>query len=137
MSLESLATATSKTPLAIELIKKWAAELEQLKNDLPPQSDDAVSLEALKRELLIRRDDSVRSQIRKLVLSTLHPDIDASDRADYAVKLYDLRSKLVHEGTVDSQKLATALTEAKALVCRTLCARFITEAQAPHHRAVS
>jgi hypothetical protein len=137
MSLESLATATSKTPLAIELIEKWAAELEQLKDHLPPLSDDAASLEALQRELLFRREDSVRSQIRKLVFSTLHPDIDASDRARDAVRLYDFRSTLVHEGTVDSQKLATALTEAKALVYRTLRARFTTEAQAPHHRAVS
>lgn len=136
MSLESLATATLKSSLAIELITKWGTELEHYKNNLPPLSEDAASLEALHRELLFRREDSVRSQIRKLVLATLQPDIDAPDRARDAVRLYDIRSKLVHEGTVDSHKLDVALSEAKALVYRTLRARFTTEAQAPHHRAV-
>jgi len=136
MSLESLATATLKSSLAIELITKWGLELEYHKNNLPPLSEDAASLEARQRELLFRREDSVRSQIRKLVLSTLQPDIDAPDRARDAVRLYDIRSKLVHEGTVDSHKLDVALLEAKTLVNRTLRARFTTEAQAPHHRAV-
>lgn len=124
MALEALASATVKTQLALELLAKWGNEIHTLRSNpsLPPE--DSASLEALHRELLFRRDDSVRSQIRKLIQTTLAPANDSEDRARDGVRLYDLRSTLVHQGTVDSRQLDQAISEAKSLVLRTLIARF-------------
>ncbi|MBA2350560.1 MAG: hypothetical protein H0V78_01855 [Burkholderiales bacterium] len=124
MSLEALAIGTCKAPLALELLAKWSSEVEALLKSVPPNSGDAVSLEALNRELLFRREDSVRSQVRKLVLSALLLDADANDMARAAVDLYDLRSKLVHDGALDARTLDVATSEAKSLVHRVLLIRF-------------
>ena len=124
MALESIAAATLKPPKVLSLLAQWAQEVESSLADLPPEGEDAHALQALNRELLFRKDDSLRSQIRKLVYSTLAPAADAADRARDAVRLYDIRSKLVHEGIVESKLLDQATTDAKILVHRTLLARF-------------
>jgi hypothetical protein len=119
-----LASATEKSQLALGLLARWRAEIDVLRSSPSLAPEDFGSLEALQRELLFRRADSVRSQVRKLIQTTLAPDDDCANRAGDAVRLYDLRSELVHEGTVDSRKLAQAISEAEALVRRTLKTRF-------------
>jgi hypothetical protein len=124
MALESIATAALKPPSALALLARWEQELVATLAALPEASDDAHALQALLRELIFRREDSLRSQIRRLVHDTLSPAPDAADRAREAVDLYDTRSTLVHEGTIDEKILDKATTNAKALVYRTLMARF-------------
>jgi len=124
MALEALASASLKEPIALELLTRWQGELSALKSTLPPQSEEAAALASLERELLFRREDSVRSQVRKLVIETLRPADDAHDLGRKAVRLYDLRSTLVHEGSIDAGILDRATEEAKSLVHRTLLARF-------------
>ena len=124
MALESIAAATLKPPRVLSLLAQWKQELETILDELPPESEDAQALRALSRELLFRKEDSLRSQIRKLVYNTLFPAADAADRARDAVHLYDIRSTLVHEGTIETKVLDQATTDAKALVHRTLLARF-------------
>lgn len=126
MALEALALATPKAPVALDLLNRWHGELVTLRSTLPAQSEDAGALESLERELLFRREDSVRSQVRKLVTAALSPAEDAQERARDAVRLYDLRSTLVHEGFLDAATLDRATGEAKTLVHRTLLARFNT-----------
>jgi hypothetical protein len=53
---------------------------------------------------------------------------DAAEAAKQVVRLYDLRSTLVHEGTLPQQKLSESLTEAKDLVDRILRARYLLAA---------
>lgn len=124
MAFEALAAATLKTPVALDLLTQWQAELSAVRCALPPQSDDAAALDSLERELLFRREDSVRSQVRKLVIASLSPAEDCSDRARDAVRLYDLRSTLVHEGSLDEATLDRGTQEAKALAHQILLARF-------------
>ncbi|HWR76550.1 MAG TPA: hypothetical protein VN283_04995 [Thiobacillus sp.] len=124
MALEALATATSKSRLALELLAKWLAEIDELSRNESLSAEDLASLEALQRELLFRQEDSVRSQIRKLVRTTLAHAEDADAAARDAVRLYDLRSTLVHEGTLDHQVLSEGTSAARTLVHRTLTARF-------------
>lgn len=124
MALETLALATLKPELALQLLSKWQLEVNVLKEDQETAEDDKASLESLERELLFRREDSIRSQIRKLVRETLTPADDAELTARSAVKLYDLRSRLVHEGTVDQLELDQATGQAKGLVQKVLAVRF-------------
>lgn len=124
MALESIATATLKPPSVLSLLARWEQELGATLEALSPVSEDAHALKALRRELFFRKEDSLRSQIRKLVQNVLSPAADADARARDAVELYDIRSTLVHEGTIDENVLDQATTKAKALVHRTLLARF-------------
>ncbi|MFO1252338.1 MAG: HEPN domain-containing protein [Inhella sp.] len=126
MALEALAAATLKAPLALELIDRWQNEVSILKADASRTAEDLASLESLERELLFRREDSIRSQIRRLVLESLAPADDAAQSAREVLKLYDTRSRLVHEGTIDQNELDRATGRAKELVHRVLKARFET-----------
>lgn len=63
-----------------------------------------MKLWKLERELLFRREASLRSQIRKLVVDALviagNPDPQEVGRR--AVKVYDKRSTLVHQGVLNT-----------------------------------
>jgi hypothetical protein len=130
MALESLATGSPRTQVALDLLDKWKKEVEELKKNISPESDDAASLEALSRELLIRKEDSIRRQIRTLVLTTLQAngDDDAITMARTAVQVYDRRSTLVHDGKLESHVLSQATSEAKNIVERVLRIRFAQKA---------
>lgn len=124
MALEALALATLKAPLVLELMGRWQDEVSALKADKSRTLEELASLEALEREFLFRREDSIRSQIRRLVLETLNPAGDAEQSAREALRLYDIRSRLVHEGTLDHRELDQATRRTKELVHRVLKARF-------------
>jgi len=130
-SLEALATGVQRTQLVMDLLGKWRKEAEELQETLPEESEDAFSLEAVTRELLIRRDDSIRRQVRRLVITTLqlNGDADATATARRAVELYDLRSRLVHDGKVAQDALSPAISEALSIVKRVLMVRFTQNAQ--------
>jgi hypothetical protein len=131
MALETMATGIRRSQIVLDLLEKWKQEVDDLLNAVPPDSDDAASLQGISRELLFRREDSIRQQVRKLVLDTLSEigDDNAAESARKAVYLYDLRSMLVHEGTLDRQKLGQALSDAKELLGRVLRARYLLVTQ--------
>lgn len=131
MALETLATGIPRTQLVLGLLDKWKKEAEELGNSVEPESDDAISLDAVSRELLFRKVDSIRRQIQMLVFTTLqvNGDPDASEMAKSAVRTYDLRSRLVHEGKLESQELSKATADAKHIVERVLRAQFVHKVQ--------
>lgn len=124
MSLEALTLPIPKAPIALALLEKWSIEVDQLAASMAPNSEDAMALAALKREICFRREDSIRSQVRKLVLSTLDGESDAANVAREALRLYDLRSVLVHDGFVEARQLSEATDQARTLVHRVLLSRF-------------
>jgi len=130
MALEALSSGVARTPLVIGLLDKWKSELGEVVKTVDLSSDDAASLKAMGRELSFRKEDSIRMQIRNVVLTTLQAsgDQDAGQTAKDAVKIYDLRSTLVHEGKLEQQVLSKATSDAKIIVERVLRARFIQEA---------
>jgi hypothetical protein len=124
MSLEALARSTRKSDVAVELLERWSTEVQVLLATVQQDSEDAAALDALRRELLFRRDDSIRSQVRKLILRELSDDSDVDAQAREAVRLYDLRSTLVHQGILEVRQLGAATADAKLLVHRVLQTRF-------------
>jgi hypothetical protein len=129
MALEALATGTPREKLISDLLDKWKKEVEELKKTVK-SSDEADSLESLNRELLFRKEDSIRQQIRTLVLTTLkdNGDKNAAEIAKSAVKVYDLRSTLVHKGELKPKVLNKATFDSKNIVERVLRARFVQNA---------
>ena len=130
MALEALATGVRKTQLVLELIEKWRAELDKLLENVEAKSDDALSLESLRRDLLFRKDDSIRRRIYSLVLKTLqdHGDKDAEEMAEISKEMYDLRSKLLHEGWLEPEILSKSVTQTSKIVERILSSLFIKKA---------
>lgn len=127
MAFEALATGVRRTQLVLDLLDQWKIELEKLLKTVGPDTDDASSLEDLHRELLFRREDSIRRRIQYLVRTTLrdHGDEDAEDVAKEAVKMYDLRSTLLHTGWLEPQVLRKATSDTKRIVERILQILFV------------
>lgn len=130
MALEALAIGTKRTQLVLGLLEKWKVEAVELKNTLLPESEDAVSLEGVIQQLLFRKEDSIRRQIRELVSTTLRAngDVDATEVARNAVRIYDLRSSLVHDGKLEAKVLSKAISDVKDIVVRVLRAKFVQKA---------
>jgi hypothetical protein len=130
MAFEALASGVPRTQIVLNLLEKWNKQVEELDKTVKPDSDDSASLKSLRRELLFRREDSIRQQIRRLVFTTLQDngDKDAATVARTAVKVYDLRSRLVHDGKLESQELSKATNDAKSIVERVLRGRFVRQA---------
>jgi hypothetical protein len=125
MALETLTENRSKHQVALELIEKWRETVENQKRSYPSGSEEYEALDALERELLFRREASLRSQIRTLVHDTLslNGNPHAMQWASRAVKVYDSRSRLVHEGKLPRNELLTAEREAKEIVVAVLKAK--------------
>jgi hypothetical protein len=126
MALETLTTGHPKHQVTLNLIDQWCLQVEQERSQLQPNSAEYEALEALERELLFRKEASLRSQIRTLVHATLIADghQDAVQMARRAVKVYDNRSTLVHEGTLPENELRVAERDAKEIVEAVLRAKF-------------
>lgn len=80
-------------------------------------SEDFRSLEALSRELNFRADDSIRSQVRKLFANLGGIDSTECDQLQRnALRVYDKRSTLVHDGHLPDEELSTLEREARELL---------------------
>ena len=117
MAIESLATPSTKHPVALYLISQWQDQLHTEKAQRESSSPEFVALEALERELLFRRDDSIRSQVRGLVSSCVRSNgAEAREVVKRAMKAYDLRSKLVHTGHLDATEIAQGEKDAQEVL---------------------
>jgi hypothetical protein len=126
MALETLTVSSPKSQFLLNLIANWQKDVDRLKNELESESEEFEALIALERELLFRKEKSLRSQVRALVYDALQRSgaSYAREMAEKAVKVYDKRSTLVHEGALPIQDIQWAETEAKNIVEAVLKAKF-------------
>lgn len=126
MALEVLAVDVERTPLVLELLDQWDKQVKELRKTLDRKSKDAQSLDDISSQLLHKRVSSKRGKIKNLVLCTLQavPGVDALGLANKARDLYDLRSTLVHEGSLDPKELGRAIEDANDILRRVLMTRF-------------
>lgn len=121
MAMESLAKPTRKHDVAINLLDRWQRELELEMQTHDRSSQEFVSLEALSRELSFRREDSIRTQVRKLFRGLTGVSRAESDELERrALRVYDKRSTLVHDGHLPTDELTRLETEARELLERVL-----------------
>jgi len=121
MAMESLSKPTRKHDVAVNLLDRWQQELEHEMQTHDRSSQEFVSLEALSRELSFRAEDSIRNQIQKLfrgLTGASCADTDELERR--ALRVYDKRSTLVHDGHLPIDELSKLETEARALLERLL-----------------
>ena len=131
MSLEALTPSEPKHKCAAALIGRWVAEATQLRDSFGQDSDEWEAYDSLIREIGFRKERSIRSSIRKLVYSSLQQaeDPEAEQLSRQAVRFYDMRSRLVHDGYLPEHDLGQAVTSMRDIVARVLKNRFLHAAQ--------
>ena len=111
-ALEVLAPVTEKHPVVVQHLSDLRSTVKMhCANEEDPEARDA--LEALLRDIDFRKETSIRRRIRHLVLT--EAPMNESERnslAKEAVKAYDLRGTVVHNGAIDPNDLANALETA-------------------------
>lgn len=117
IAMETLATATRKHDIAIDLLAQWKSDLDVQKRKYQTDSEEWMSLDALGREMNFRKEDSIRSQIRKLFRELDGYDAGARKNLQKrALSMYDRRSALVHDGYLPADELADLENEARELL---------------------
>ncbi len=117
IAIESLAKTTQKHQVAVDLLNGWKRELEAELQTRATTSEEFQSLEALTRELSFRTDDSIRSQVRKLFADLVDTTpSESNDLQRRALRVYDKRSVLVHDGHLPNEELTTLESEARELL---------------------
>lgn len=117
VAMESLSSSSQKHSIAIELLRRWEAELTEEMAIHDPSGEAWLSLDALRRELGFRSEDSIRSQIRKLFAALPGvPTEECTSLQRRALRVYDKRSTLVHDGQLPAGDLIEIEREARELL---------------------
>lgn len=117
IAMEALAPSTDKHQVVLDLLGRWKQELKGAMSQFDPDSEEFKSFDALSRELNFRSEDSIRSQIRKLFAGVPCDTPDESTALQRrALKVYDKRSALVHEGYLPTVELDDLENEARELL---------------------
>lgn len=127
MVLEALAVSKKRSLVVSDFLKKVGSYIDEQLENLNYTTDDAEAFELLKQELDYRRSDSIRSSVKALVFETLKHDPDVIDITQKVGKVYDKRSKLVHQGYLPMRELAEATQDVRKIVQRVLVQRFNNE----------
>ena len=103
--------------MATDLLDRWKSELESELRQYATDSEEHQNLFALGREMSFRAEDSIRMQVRKLFASipTSEPT-ESRLLQQRAVRVYDRRSTLVHDGHLPNEELASLEQEARELL---------------------
>ncbi len=118
IALEALTIPIERPPKILQLLEKWKVETQGILESPNLDFKDKKSLEAIRDNLLFQKEESIRQKIRNLVkiILTKNGDTDADEIAKKAVEIYSLRSKLVHDGTLEASILAQATCDAKRVL---------------------
>jgi hypothetical protein len=118
MALEVLTEPKPKHSVAQELLDRWAEMLDERMAAFKKDGEEYHALESLRRELLFRRDQSIRSRVREMVMAELAsvPEERRHHLARLAVKAYDLRGSLVHEGRLSLADLSEGHEAAREVI---------------------
>ncbi|MEK6909182.1 MAG: hypothetical protein AABX23_03980 [Nanoarchaeota archaeon] len=114
MALEVLTEQARKAPIALDMLKRWDAELRQLL-ECANTEEDREALLSLQREVVFRKEASIRSRVNALVAKAFQQPRSGKD-VQRAVEIYDLRGALLHDGRVDADTLTKASADAERLV---------------------
>lgn len=124
--LESLMPHFPRHEIVVKLLERWQLEVEKLKKEFEPDSNEYNALESLEHELLFKKTDSLRRQVRCLVLKSLEflGHDKPRELAEQAVWVYNRRSELFHTGSLPKPLLSKATSTAKSIVELVLEARY-------------
>jgi hypothetical protein len=131
MALEALVTTPPRPEPVLSMIKNWREEanalLKEYEKGTEEYKDVRVQVASINGQITnILMRESITRRIKELVNNTLEPDTDIreSKLVGTIADIYDVRSKLVHNGYVPPDKLLPALNEAHRIVRAILMAKF-------------
>jgi hypothetical protein len=118
MALEVLTEPKPKHSVAQELLDRMLEMLDERIAGFNKDREEYHALESLRREVLFRRDQSIRSRVREMVIAELAsvPQERRDNLARLAVKAYDLRGSLVHEGRLSTGDLSEGHAAAREVI---------------------
>jgi hypothetical protein len=122
MALEVLTEPKPKHSVAQELLDRWAEMLDErmavFNKERKKYCEECHALESLQQEILFRRDQSIRSRMREMVMAELAsvPKERRHHLARLAVRAYDLRGSLVHEGRLSAADLSEGHEAAREVI---------------------
>lgn len=116
IAIEAVAEPTPKHEVASALLSKWQEEVRGRLKDYEPGSDEYDSLIALEREMNHRKMDSIRGQVRNLFSNFGTSTEESKSLQKRALRVYDMRSTLVHEGHLPADQLSELEDEARELL---------------------
>jgi len=127
MALEVLTDATKRPGYLLRLINKWEGHLKNCEDELSNDTDKLKEIASIKSSLGNMKNNSLTKELQNLVLSSLEQngDQDATDMAELMKHIYDDRSRLVHNGFLETQKLKNNIRNTKNLVERILKIKFL------------
>jgi len=114
MSFEVLADPLPKAAVVQELLDRWDADIAKALLSCGLQERDAI--ESLRRELKHRRSSSIRSSVKALSAASGL----GRDEVKRAQEIYDLRSQLVHQGSIPEASLGQAILDCERLLSHIL-----------------
>ena len=118
MALEVLTEPKPKHSVAQELLDRMSEMLDERIAAFNKDREEYHELESLRREILFRRDQSIRSRVREMVIAELAsvPEERRHNLARRAVRAYDLRGSLVHEGRLSVADLSEGHESAREVI---------------------
>jgi hypothetical protein len=116
MVLEVLATATQRSAAALALLEKWSTEAKAAAAELEEDAPERGDLDDLVKGVPFMRQGSIRGRVRELVRRSAPQAAEGRAWAKRGVALYDLRSRLVHDGFLSAADLEKGSLEAVAIV---------------------
>jgi len=123
MAIEVLAPVTYKHPSALDLIERWKVDLATARSSSGKDREAIAGLDSLERELLFRRETSIRGRIRDFVRLELATDSEVDSLTTRALRGYDARSELLHEGTLQPSIRGEAIENLKVVLKRIIAGR--------------
>jgi hypothetical protein len=125
MALESLTEPHSRPKLLVDTLTDLQKIILEIEGSLDDGSEVKREFALFRQDLNHKKNQSIRSQIRTLVSSTLQErgEPDYLDAATRALKIYDARSELVHNGRVSSGDIHGFTNDAREIVERVLKAK--------------
>jgi hypothetical protein len=70
MAMECLTVRSDKHSVALALIDRWEAEIDEEMDSYGVETEERAALESLKKQLIFRRETSIRQLVRELIRST-------------------------------------------------------------------
>lgn len=116
IAMEAMTQPARKHDVAQTVIDRWEEEVLAERKLHADSTEEYKSLDALYSELKHRRVDSIRSQVRRLFASCASSPEEAAMLQKRALRVYDKRSTLVHEGQLPDAELTKMEFEARDLL---------------------
>jgi len=136
MALEALTLNERKPSCVLALLDGWVGDLQRIKATIEETTEEWSDYDDIEKEITYRKEVSIRKKIRTLVRQALYSQGSeaAAAAAKKAVRLYDQRSRLVHDGYLPAEVLRKGTQELKEIVCDVLKAQFAQVAGQGRHR---